>query len=99
MHPHVQTWGSILRLYGSRVAESYLKNETENDKNDENSGDEASKEKLAVEQSQKAKPNKELLEKLKEEMRKIKKVRNFQTISKSFLILINLSRVQLVKFI
>lgn len=71
MHPHVQTWGSILRLYGSRVAESYLKNE--NEKTEENSGDESAKEKL-VPQQQKAKPNKELLEKLKEEMRKIKKV-------------------------
>ena len=72
MHPHVQTWGSILLLYGSRVAESYLKNENENEKND-NSGDEA-KTKEAEQLQQKAKPNKELLEKLKEEMRKIKKV-------------------------
>ena len=25
MHPHIQTWGSMLRLYGSKMAESYLK--------------------------------------------------------------------------
>ena len=25
MHPHIQTWGSMLRLYGSRMEESYLK--------------------------------------------------------------------------
>ena len=25
MHPHIETWGSILRLYGSKMAESYLK--------------------------------------------------------------------------
>ncbi len=73
MHPHVQTWGSILRLYGSRVAESYLKNETGNEKNEENSGDET-KPNQQPQLEQKAKPNKELLEKLKEEMRKIRKV-------------------------
>lgn len=25
MHPHIETWGSILRLYGSKMSESFLK--------------------------------------------------------------------------
>jgi hypothetical protein len=31
MHPHIETWGSMLRLYGSRMAESFLKMENKND--------------------------------------------------------------------
>jgi hypothetical protein len=24
MHPHINTWGSMLRLYGTKMAETYL---------------------------------------------------------------------------
>ena len=98
MHSHIETWGSMLRLYGSRMAESFLKMENQNDTNKE--GDEASDAKQTGGSSsqsehveakkssapsanaatsnekitnQKAKPNKELLEKLKEEMLKLRK--------------------------
>lgn len=72
MHPHVQTWGGILRLYGSRVAESYLKMDVNDDNNKNSDNDESTVQK---EQTNKRviEPNKDLLEKLKEEMRKLRK--------------------------
>ena len=66
MHPHIQTWGSILRLYSSNQEDALLlkceKDEKENEgsKNDDNA-------------CQKSKPNHELLDRLKEEMRKLKR--------------------------
>ena len=83
MHPHIQTWGSILRLYGSKVEDSLLNDETENSDCKKNNENETSSKKadnnhysMSLETNQahlKAKPNRELLEKLKEEMRKLKK--------------------------
>jgi hypothetical protein len=104
MHPHIQTWGSMLRLYGSQMPESYLKmennneNQTEDQKSKMNHKNNESSQMKLKEKSmnnvpeipkptdstassssngvavvvEKAKPNRELLEKLKEEMRKIK---------------------------
>jgi hypothetical protein len=71
MHPHVQTWGGILRLYGSRVAESYLKM----DGNDDNKNSDNDESTVQKEQTTKRviEPNGDLLEKLKEEMRKLRK--------------------------
>lgn len=66
MHPHIQTWGSILRLYGSNLEESLL---LKCDKDEKENGEHKQEENT----QQKAKPNSELLEKLKEEMRKIKR--------------------------
>ena len=102
MHPHIDTWGSMLRLYGSRMAESFLKmeNQSEQEKIEPKSAanssekDATSHKSAGVEAAttssnsasangtaskitnQKAKPNRELLEKLKEEMRKLKKPTN-----------------------
>lgn len=84
MHPHIQTWGSILRLYGSRMDETTARNENEptsganGSENNEGSLKNVDDAKLNVsnangtQNSQKIKPNNELLEKLKEEMRKLR---------------------------
>lgn len=74
MHPHIQTWGSMLRLYGSKLEESFLKmeNERTEDSNEKEEDKQSTTESL-TNKHQKAKPNLELLEKLKEEMRKLKK--------------------------
>lgn len=66
MHPHIQTWGSILRLYSSNQEETLL---LKSDKDDKDSQDNKNEEIT----SQKSKPNHELLDKLKEEMRKLKR--------------------------
>lgn len=85
MHPHLTTWGSILRLYCTQMAEALLNNDLKsndselvdrNNGNTNNSSNDKSKANNQNELIQKAKPNKELLEKLKEEMRKIKKSNN-----------------------
>ena len=80
MHPHINTWGSLLRLYGSKMTESYLNGNPTVLDNDAANKEVKSSVKPAESgpnmntgDSQKAKPNKELLEKLKEEMRKIKR--------------------------
>ena len=99
MHPHIETWGSILRLYSSKMAESYLKvkiltkfinsfffsignylNQNEKADTNENPNQKTSKDNSTTKSStttdtsaQKAKPNKELIEKLQEEMGKIRK--------------------------
>lgn len=72
MHPHIVTWGSILRLYASRTDE--MRNGEETTKTNADSivavGNEMSANKS---ETNKAKPNRELLEKLREEMKKLKK--------------------------
>ena len=88
MHPHIQTLGSILRLYSSKTNEALLGvnsapsstttttnkiDETGKDTNQESSGG-----------LTKARPNKELLEMLKEEMRKLKPNINQPQTSDSF---------------
>lgn len=89
MHPHIQTWGSMLRLYGPKMVESYLK-QSNDDKSDQennntnntnnNNGDTVKSEEdaksVGVADNKKAiigksKPNMELLDKLKQEMRKL----------------------------
>jgi hypothetical protein len=96
MHPLIQTWGSILRLYGSRMDVSFGKSGENDSKASGDCGEGKStsadgqatcpmtagasataQQKTATATaaaSQKAKPNKELLEKLKEEMRKLRKI-------------------------
>jgi hypothetical protein len=78
MHPHIQTWGSILRLYGSKMDDSLLNSENESSETKkpdgkENNSNGNSSQGVDTHAHHKAKPNKELLEKLKEEMRKLKK--------------------------
>lgn len=72
MHPHIETWGSILRLYGSRT------DEVAGDDATTQSGPSSTNEKQSGEKTNptnghKAKPNRELLEKLREEMKKLKR--------------------------
>ena len=79
MHPHITTWGSMLRLYCDKMAESYLTNDLQNesdDLKDAKKSEISSDAKKGEDGQQKAKPNKELLDKLKQEMRKIKKPTN-----------------------
>lgn len=80
MHPHITTWGSMLRLYCAKMTEALLYNDDPNKVTNPSSYKttdpvQKSKQQQAQEQetSKKAKPNKELLEKLKEEMRKLKR--------------------------
>lgn len=79
MHPHITTWGSMLRLYCAKMTEALLHNDDPNKVTNPSSyktTDPVPKSKQQAQEqetSQKAKPNKELLEKLKEEMQKLKR--------------------------
>jgi len=91
MHPHINTWGSLLRLYGSKMTESYLNGNPVVLDNDSTAHKKAKSSVKPPEtgsntntgDSQNAKPNKELLEKLKEEMRKIKRPATVESGDKS----------------
>ena len=73
LHPHINTWGSLLRLYGNRSVKSFKEKKQE-------------EQEITVLQTRAAvnQPNYAILDKLKLEMSKLKEMRNFiQPISSS----------------
>ncbi|XP_050069019.1 microprocessor complex subunit DGCR8 [Anopheles maculipalpis] len=72
LHPHIKTWGSLLRLYGNRSVKSYKEKKQE-------------EQEITVLQSKAAinQPNYAILEKLKQEMSKLEeRQRNVRVIGK-----------------
>lgn len=75
LHPHISTWGSLLRLYGNRSVKSFKEKKQE-------------EQEITVLQTRAAvnQPNYAILDKLKTEMQKLKEIRNnIQHISTSVL--------------
>lgn len=75
LHPHIKTWGSLLRLYGNRSVKSFKEKKQE-------------EQEITVLQTRAAvnQPNYAILDKLKLEMLKLKEMKNFiQPISTSVL--------------
>lgn len=73
MHEHITNWGSMLRLYSTKMSEAYLHNDFDESGELKTEKKAISEKKPAEDSSHAAKPNKKLIEKLKEEMRKLKK--------------------------
>ena len=65
LHPHIKTWGSLLRLYGNRSVKSFKEKKQE-------------EQEITILQNQAAvnQPNYAILDKLKMEMSKLKEMRN-----------------------
>jgi microprocessor complex subunit DGCR8 len=64
LHPHIKTWGSLLRLYGNRSVKSFKEKKQE-------------EQEITILQNQAAvnQPNYAILDKLKTEMSKLKEMR------------------------
>jgi microprocessor complex subunit DGCR8 len=65
LHPHIKTWGSLLRLYGNRSVKSFKEKKQE-------------EQEITILQNQAAvnQPNYAILDKLKTEMSKLKEMRH-----------------------